>query len=110
MYSCDPKNKPFTPLPWCLPARSRFGEGRGEGGGEGDHTMITPTLFLPHQGGGIRLGYFHRLRMTLRRGGFHRKASPSFVNDGDRPDPARTGLLDIDRKTADREPVRFSDR
>jgi len=25
----------LLPLPWRLPARSRFGEGRGEGGGEG---------------------------------------------------------------------------
>ena len=25
----------LLPLPWCLPARIRFGEGRGEDGGGG---------------------------------------------------------------------------
>ena len=47
------ENNPIIPLsPWRLPARSRFGEGRGEGGGEGDYTISTPTSILPHQGGG----------------------------------------------------------
>ena len=34
-----------APLPWCLPARSRFGEGRGEDEGEGGTKfgVSTPT-------------------------------------------------------------------
>ena len=32
----------YPPLPWSLPARSRFGEGRGEGGGEGDIHFVHP--------------------------------------------------------------------
>ena len=35
------ENKPITPSPLA-----------GEGEGEGDHTRSTPTLILPHQGGG----------------------------------------------------------
>src|SRR3989304_4449010 len=31
---------PFLPLPYRLPARSRFGEGRGEGAGEGETVGI----------------------------------------------------------------------
>ena len=35
------ENKPIAPSPLV-----------GEGGGEGEHTIITPTFILPHQGGG----------------------------------------------------------
>jgi hypothetical protein len=45
-----------APLPWCLPARSPAlrDEGRGEDEGEGGTKfgVSTPTLDLPHQGGG----------------------------------------------------------
>jgi hypothetical protein len=35
-----------TPLPWRLPARSRFGVGRGEGEGEGAYVDIIMRPFI----------------------------------------------------------------
>src|SRR3990172_4331923 len=44
-----------SPLPWCLPARSRFGEGRGEDSGEGGSRPdeSPPPSPSPVQGEGI---------------------------------------------------------
>jgi len=35
---------PLFPLPWRLPARSRFGEGRGEGADEGERRELWEDI------------------------------------------------------------------
>jgi hypothetical protein len=49
---------PYLPLPWRLPARSRFGEGRGEGGGAAaqsghNHTGGSTGTMAPDGEGGV---------------------------------------------------------